>query len=64
MYLMLHIKFPGHRSTCYEEEKLLIEAYCKHRALARNNMESQKLRIWLKFWEIDIHNACLHFTRF
>ena len=27
---------------------------CKHRALAPNNVDSRKIRIWLKIWEIDI----------
>ena len=46
------------------DDKLLREADCKHRALAHNNVESRKLWIWLKFWEIDLYHACLRFTSF
>ena len=42
----------------------LREVDCKHRALAHNNVESRKLWIWLKFWEIDLYHACLRFTSF
>ena len=44
--------------------QILREADCKHRALAHNNVGSRKLRIWLKFWEIDLYHACLRFTSF
>ena len=37
---------------------------CKHGPLAHNNVECRKLRIWLKFGEIDIYYACLRFTSF
>lgn len=39
-----------------------------HRALAHNNVESRKLLIWPRFWEIDmyiyIYHACWRFTSF
>ena len=44
--------------------QILREADSNHRALVHNNVESRKLRIWLKFWKIDIYHACLRFTSF